>query len=310
MSLELAVGIGAHYDSPILLYNTTSGIYSPISHKDNGREALVSKKSANLISLIEWNNQDWMIESDIKDRLIDVENIFTDRIYINCDHSIDDGIDYSQYSELVLDPNTRYNFKQNILFYSRFFKNRSTKIDKELASIRWNPPYVNLAKSIAEQIGSFSGIHLRLTDHSRVTFAVEQSGFEAALDLLEEKGLPIILSTDDKDIEWVQANRHRFIFLDDIIKSNWSDSFKKLPYNNEIIFGLICNLVLGYSKNFIGTPGSTFSGYIQRVCNTRNDNFEWLSLDGHYGSDSMAYKHIYDVYKPRWWSDHPISRLK
>ena len=219
-------------------------------------------------------------------------------------------VSYNRFEEFVLDPTKKYNFVSNILFYSRFFKNRSIDIDVALSSIKWKQPYYDLARDIALELGNFSGVHLRMTDHRRVTFIVGEDDFNIGLKDLESKELPIILSTDDKEFSWVQSNKKRYHLLDDIIINNWGDRFKQLPYRDEVVFGLICNLVLGYSKYFIGTPGSTYTGYIQRHCNTRNDNFEWKFFSGSYGTDAIACKDIYDIEKPRWWHDHPNSKLR
>jgi hypothetical protein len=67
--------------------------------------------------------------------------------------------------------------------------------------------------------------------------------------------------------------------LDNIIVENFSKEFLSLPNHSEIAYGLVCALILIYSKSFIGTFGSTFTGYIHRERNKlKDETFDFMGI--------------------------------
>ena len=54
------------------------------------------------------------------------------------------------------------------------------------------------------------------------------------------------------------------MFLDQYLRYECGEFWPSIPFVNESILGIICQLILQNSEIFMGTPGSTFSGMIHR----------------------------------------------
>jgi len=185
--------------------------------------------------------------------------------YYNCGGSV---INEERFAEgrykLIVEPNKNLHLhKCTFPLYSRFFYNRTAQLDRFLSEISFKEPYQILAKRIAEYIGKFKGIHLRLTDHSHNYNNLKETS-DYVKNLFHNADIPLIVSSDDKETVKNIFN-DKCIFIDDIIQNQFRDEFMNLPFHNEIVFGMISLLAMGYSEEFIGTPGSTFSGYIHRL---------------------------------------------
>jgi hypothetical protein len=170
---------------------------------------------------------------------------------------------------------------------------------------------VDLAKKISKSLGSFQGMHLRLSDHIKM-FNTTQDMFESWLSIYENNGLPIVVSTCEPGNKMIQDNKHRFILLDEYIVNNFKDDFMSLPFQDEVIFGLICNLVLHDSVNFVGTSGSTYSGYIHRVRNQRGVE-TWDFFDNPPKAIALPYSwngYPLDNGRKMWWREWKESKLK
>jgi hypothetical protein len=109
----------------------------------------------------------------------------------------------------------------------------------------------------------------------------------------------------------VIENKHRFILLDEFIVNNFAKEFKSLPYQDEVIFGLICNIVLHDSVNFVGTSGSTYTAYIHRVRNQKGVE-TWNFFDNPEESLGTPYSwNNYNLHlgKKMWWREWKESKL-
>lgn len=148
-------------------------------------------------------------------------------------------------------------------FYSRFFFERPTELDQFFYELTFEKPYIDLAEKIAKSIGKFKGMHIRLTDHSN-KYDTSPKNLENGQKYFVDANLPLIVSTDDKEKIKKETNI-KCTFVDDVITENFGNEFMKLPYHNEVVFGLISLLVMSYAEEFVGTPGSTFSSYIHRL---------------------------------------------
>lgn len=148
-------------------------------------------------------------------------------------------------------------------FYSRFFFNRTPELDSFYSRLNFRKPYLDLAEKIANKLGKFRGMHIRLTDHSN-KYDSSPENISNSQEYFVDKSLPLIVSTDDKD-SIIKRTKIKCTFVDDIITENFSKEFMSLPFHNEVVFGLISLLIMGYAEEFVGTPGSTFSSYIHRL---------------------------------------------
>lgn len=166
--------------------------------------------------------------------------------------------------KLIVKPNQNLHlYKNTFPLYSRFFYNRSTELDRFLSTISFKEPYQILAKRISDYIGPFRGFHFRLTDHSG-NYDFKKITLNHIEKIFDRHDIPLIISSDDKEMVKNLFN-DKCIFIDAIIQKNFSDEFMNLPFHDEAVFGMISLLVMSYSEEFIGTPGSTFSGYIHRL---------------------------------------------
>jgi hypothetical protein len=166
------------------------------------------------------------------------------------------------------------------------------------------------AFEIAKSIGDFNGAHFRLTDHKGF-FDPDSNILDAGVSRLYGE-LPIVLCTDQPTSEIIQKSSYEYIMLDDYILKNFYKEFMTFKYREEVSFGILNNLVMHYSKDFIGSPGSTYTGYIHRALNQRGD-IDWkLFGEDHYkraGKYSWNSYNIKDPITKQWWREWEESRL-
>jgi hypothetical protein len=167
--------------------------------------------------------------------------------------------------------------KNTLGWYSRFFNNRSKELDLAISSVRFLPEYYQLSEKIARSLGSFNGVHLRLTDHVSQRVDTNQEMFNLGISKIDD-GKPIVVCTDEPDSKLLTNSGHGFVMLDDYIIDNFSQDFLNFKYRDEVSFGLLNNLVMHHSKKFVGTIGSTYTAYIHRNMNQKSD-IEWNWFD-------------------------------
>jgi hypothetical protein len=325
MSLELAVGLAhetkkdliVHYVSNTGddLYNSrTVPIFTPSRwHNEQRKDFTNPDQFPHLLDLMNFNENLTFIDTKI-DFFKQEEFVIDDTLngyYYSTENEISEN--ESLFAEgrqrIPLDKNVH--LKKTLGWYSRFFYNRSPELDNALKSVRFKDVYVDLAKKISNSLGSFQGMHLRLSDHIKM-FNTTQDMFESWLDRYENNGLPIVVSTCEPGNKMIQDNKHRFILLDEYIVNNFRDDFMSLPFQDEVVFGLICNLVLHDSVNFVGTSGSTYSGYIHRVRNQRGVE-TWDFFDNPPKAIALPYSwngYPLDNGRKMWWREWKESKLK
>jgi hypothetical protein len=325
MSLELAVGLAhetkkdliVHYVSNTGddLYNSrTVPIFTPSRwHNEQRKDFTNPDQFPHLLDLMNFNENLTFIDTKI-DFFKQEEFVIDDTLngyYYSTENEISEN--ESLFAEgrqrIPLDKNVH--LKKTLGWYSRFFYNRSPELDNALKSVRFKDVYVDLAKKISNSLGSFQGMHLRLSDHIKM-FNTTQDMFESWLDRYENNGLPIVVSTCEPGNKMIQDNKHRFILLDEYIVNNFRDDFMSLPFQDEVVFGLICNLVLHDSVNFVGTSGSTYSGYIHRVRNQKGVE-TWDFFDNPPKATALPYSwngYPLDNGRKMWWREWKESKLK
>ncbi len=207
-------------------------------------------------------NEEHNLSSDKKNKSLELTDILG--YYYKCD----DGADEQKFAEgRKKIPSSDYqdlHFVQYAFaFYSRFFFSRTPELDDFFSRLTFRKPYLELAEKIAKFIGTFRGMHIRLTDHSN-KYDASPENIAKGQDYFLDNNLPLIVSTDDKDTVIVKT-KIKCKFVDDIITDHFAKEFINLPFHNEVVFGLISLLVMSYAQEFVGTPGSTFSSYIHRL---------------------------------------------
>jgi hypothetical protein len=273
MSIETGAGIAFMEKAPICFYKTRvdkNRTVSPSGIIPEKRKRLYSGSSMPIIfdlldipndifySVINQND----ISSEIKIKCLELNDILG--FYYKCQ----DGPHETEFAEgrnLVPSVNnSSVNFvKFTFAFYSRFFFNRPPALDSFLSRLTFKKEYLDLAEKIAKKLGKFRGMHIRLTDHAN-KYDTTPENIANGQKYFINTNLPLIVSTDDKN-RVSDKIKIKCIFVDDIINDEFDKEFMRLPFHNEIVFGLISLLIMSYSEEFVGTPGSTFSSYIHRL---------------------------------------------
>lgn len=324
MSLELATGLAYETKSPIVVHYSTYHsdpnlysansipIFTPSRFYNKQREGFINNDQfPHLLDLMDFDQNIIFINEKIdsfpqEERVInDVMNNF---YYSNSAEISDDEYIFAEgRTRLPLDKTLH--LKLTLGWYSRFFYKRSPQLNKVLSSVKFKKEYIDLAKKISMSLGNFQGMHLRLSDHLKM-FETTQSMFEEWLEKFEKDNIPIVVSTCQPGHKMVQDNKHRFILLDEYIVAKFKDDFLSLPFQDEVVFGLICNLVLHDSVNFVGTSGSTYTAYIHRNRN-QNGVETWDFFDNPPKANSVPYSWInYPLENGRkmWWREWPESK--
>jgi hypothetical protein len=324
MSLELAIGL-AHETkkTTVVHYVSNNGdnlydfrkvpIYTPSRWHNNQRQGFTNPDQfPHLLDILHFDSNLVIIDPKIesfKQEEIVIPDMMNNFYYSNTKEITDDELAFAE-GRQKLSFDKSIHLKGTLGWYSRFFYNRSKELDIKLSSVRFNPVYVDLAKKISNALGSFQGMHLRLSDHIKM-FETTQNMFEDWLDKFEKNNIPIVLSTCEPNHKMVQDNRHRFVLLDELIVNDFAEEFKSLPYQDEVIFGLICNLILHDSVNFVGTSGSTYTAYIHRVRNQKGAE-TWDFFDNPQKAIGSPYSwnsYDLDLGRKMWWREWQESKL-
>lgn len=325
-SLEVAVGLSSRYKKQLVFHNISNppnadygGARVPIysaNYKFNKREHLIdSNIFPNIADLLEWENKDCnILINDIVDSFtyedIRIENLMmhysvASESYKKEEESFSEGRE-----RLFLENYDNIYLKKTLGYYSRFFFDRDKSLDKSISSVRFNPEYYQLAEKIALSIGLFNGAHFRLTDHKGM-FDPDNSILDSGINKIDN-GLPIVMCTDQPDSELIKNSSYRYLLLDEYIINNFHKDFREFKFKEEVSFGILNNLVMHYSQNFIGSPGSTYTGYIHRGLNQKRD-IQWIIFGeeehqqtGPYSWNGYSNK---DSFTKQWWREWKESRL-
>ncbi len=316
MSVELAAGLAFETQRQLILHGifdkneSATAIYAAI-YDFNDREILADKGSCPKITdLLDWDNKESCVFIDDV-----IETCSSDAIRIkNLMHyyySDTENVDFAEGRLLLtFDDNYDYDVRRTLGWYSRFFNNRSSNLDKQLGSVRFKPEYYQLAEKIAESLGKFNGTHFRLTDHKAV-FDPNNSILDAGISKIDNS-LPIVMCTDQPNSQIIKDSSYKYIMLDEYILNNFYDDFKEFKFKEEISFGLLNNLVMHYSQNFIGSPGSTYSNYIFRGINQERD-IPWKTFTEEEHTQTGPYSwngyNNKDTFTKQWWREWKESKI-
>jgi hypothetical protein len=325
MSVELAVGLAHETNKEMIvhyisnngdqLYNfNTVPIYTPSRWSNDQRKDFVNHDQfPHITDILNWNTDMLLIDEKINNfkQQSTVIDDMTFRYYFSKEDSISENELMFAEGRQRLDIQDNIHVKNTLGWYSRFFYNRSKELDSALKSVDFKQEYYDFANMICDSIGSFQGAHLRLSDHVRM-FNTTEEMFEQTLLDLEKNGLPIVLSTDEPSHSMVLKNKHRVIMLDEYIVNNFEKEFKSLKFQDEVIFGLICNLVMHKAKYFVGTSGSTYTAYIhrKRLQNGLEEPFDFFDKPNKTHSGPYSWNNYdLDNGKKMWWREWKESLL-
>lgn len=325
-SIEIAVGLASRYKKQLVFHNISNppngdyggarvSIYSA-NYKYNKRSNLIdSNIFPNITDLLDWENKDCNIFiNDTVDSFthedLRIENLMlyysaASKDYVKEEEAFSEGRE-----RLLLDDYNNVHLKKTLGYYSRFFFGRDLSLNTSLSSVRFKPEYYQLAEKIALSIGTFNGAHFRLTDHKGM-FDPDNNILDSGINKIDN-GLPIVMCTDQPDSELIKNSSYKYLLLDDYILNNFYKEFREFEFKEEVSFGILNNLVMHYSQDFIGSPGSTYTGYIHRGLNQKRD-IQWKI----FGEEEHIQNGIYswngyenkDSPTKQWWREWKESRI-
>ena len=158
----------------------------------------------------------------------------------------------------------------NLSYYSRFFYDLSGTVAAAVQGMKLCAWMHSFAESVVSRIGLFNGCHIRLTD--LLQFLPQSSDYNKVIADVIAESLPrdqlLVITTDeDPSSCFFDPLKQRFpklLFLDEYLRSDCSELWTSVPYLNESVLAVICQLILEKSSIFMGTIGSTFTGLIHR----------------------------------------------
>lgn len=328
MSMEIAVGLAHQTGKHVVVhYISTEGdklydfkqvpIYTPSTLYNEQRELFIKHdKFPHLKDILEWDANITLIDEKISffpEQEEEIRDTTFKYYYADLNKEItEDELFFAQGRER-LDFSKTLHLKETLGWYSRFFYDRDQSLDNALNKVRFKKVYTDFADKIVESLGEFQGGHIRLSDHAIKMFSTTQEMFENGLDKFEKNKLPIIISTCEPGNKMIIKNKHRFILLDEYIVNHFAKEFYELPFQDEVVFGLICNLVMQKAKYFIGTSGSTYTGYIHRKRNELGLNETWDFFDEPKYEQNGPYSwngSFLEEGQKNWWREWKESKLK
>lgn len=317
MSFEIAIGLAHEIDKRLILFNSTANknepIYAPTQNFIvNDRKGLVGGPVPKLFDVIDFDSSDSLLISYDQIDYFNIDNFkkySIENSYYSSSTEVSELESIFANGRVKIIPDEKDMYIDNSLsWYSYFFFNRSKSLDKKLSSVKFKKEYFDFAKMVADSIGKFNGIHLRLSDHLDY-FNLTKDIFENGLNQIEDNGYPIVLCTDEPNNDMVKTASKTLISIDQYIIENFYNEFKKLPFNDEVILGLVSNLIMHYSIDFVGNPSSTYSAYIHRNRNQVGIE-KWKFSDGPYKEDGEPFSWIgAETGSHHWWREWKESKL-
>jgi hypothetical protein len=320
-SVELGVGLSEITGRQLVWHNINNppnakfdgkrvAIYSANYEYNNRGNKIELGVFPKITELMNWKNKE---DNVFIDDIVDVFSYDTDNIenLMRYYYSDKENLEFSEGRNLLsLDNEKDWDIRKTLGYYSRFFDNRSKELNNAISSIRFKEEYYQISERIAKSIGDFNGAHLRLADHKPMINTTAES-FNQGLSKMSGS-LPIVLSTDEPHSDVIKNSDYRVLLLDRYILNNFYEDFKTLPFREEVSFGIVNNLVMHHSKDFIGTPGSTYTGYIHRNLNQKsNIGFKLFceedhKITGRYSWNGYTNK---DTFTKQWWREWEESKI-
>lgn len=214
----------------------------------------------------------------------------------------------------------------NTGYYSRIIYAPRPSFYATMERVAPRKPYGELAAAVAESLGRFNAVHVRVGDFRQL---MPYRGLDYAQEIL--RNLAENLSSDEtlaiftdepENVDFfapIVAHFSRHVFLASLIGSDFARDFRHLPFHEDAALEWVSNLVLRGAQEFVGTPGSAFSGLVQRhvaIAQARRDLFHQprgfkFTYPGHATIDVPFENGIYLETRPGRYSwnriDWPLS---
>ena len=230
-------------------------------------------ESPTIFDLVDFNYDNYTLHKNdyfLKDRS-SINLINTHESYLNVSGNTINEKDFAGTRKKVEFKQDCNNLMTNtLMWYSRFFYDRSKDIDVNLSKFRFKQEYYDIAEKIAKHYGNFNGTQIRIMPDHHKYYKFTQDTLNQGLDQFDNKSLPILCSIDDFNSNLIDKNK--LILLEDIILGEFLKDFKQLRFQNRVTVALISALVMSMADDFVGTPFSTFSTMIHQLRNNNGDD--------------------------------------
>lgn len=209
---------------------------------------------------VKFHNNDLFLTDRLNSNIINIQ-----QSYVNCTEQTENEDLFSMGRSLVnLDEDKNNILTVNLMWYSKFFFNRTKDIDKRLNSVKFKKEYYDLAKKIKNHIGDFNGAHVRtMIDHYKY-FRFTPEILNEGLYSFDDNSLPIWISVDDFNNPLLSTIEKDVNFVHELILNEFYEDFSKLPYHDNNVLGLISALVMSMANDFVGSLRSTYTIFIHQ----------------------------------------------
>lgn len=171
----------------------------------------------------------------------------------------------------VLDLGSRRNFCNVApMFYVK--EEMRSVIMNSVRKVIPKEPYRKLALEISESIGIFNAIHVRQGDFLNADHPFDIKDPESLLfnvDGIFERDKTLVICSDEEASPNFSLLRKHFqcVMLESYIRDNPSlrQIYDDLPFRDEAIMGVICQLVCEHADKFAGSLRSTYTNYVHRA---------------------------------------------
>lgn len=205
-------------------------------------------------------DNDLFLRDRLNSNLINIQ-----QSYVNCSEKKENEQFFSEGRSLIKLDDTKNNILTvNLMWYSKFFFNRTKDIDQRLSSIKFKKEYYDLAKKIKNHIGDFNGAHVRtMIDHYKY-FRFNSDNLNEGLLSFNDNSLPVYISVDDFNHPLLSTIKRDVKFVHELILNDFYEDFKNLPYHDNNVLGLISALVMSMANDFVGSLRSTYTIFIHQ----------------------------------------------
>lgn len=239
---------------------------------DNSNVSLLEMLNYEFPSNVVLHEDDSVIRNRLNSNIIDCQDSFFAPEWVSDEDARNFTVRW--HKRVALHPDKNNIFTMTLNWYSKFFMNRTSAMDFEISQIEFLPEYTSLVKRMKADLKEFNGAHVRIMKDHHHIYSFTQDRLISGLGRLDTPERPLLLSVDDWNHPLIQHNSGRYLLAHDFILSNYGDSFKALPHHNRVDLATLSLLLMIESEDFVGTPKSTYTSYIQQQ-RAQRDVEEW-----------------------------------
>jgi hypothetical protein len=159
----------------------------------------------------------------------------------------------------------------NTAYYSRIFHAPPMSVYAVMERLAPRQPYAALAAEVAKSLGRFNSAHVVVGDFRKL---LPYRGLDYSREILNNlaKSLNadelLVIATDEpENAEFfapIVAHFRNHVFVEPLIAGDFGRTLGALPSVGKQAMEWVSQLVLRHAEEFVGTPGSAFSGLAQR----------------------------------------------